>query len=584
MLFAPRGYEVFENIEDIKALLQEQSEIYQEEADFYLLDSKTLCSRQDENDFKEISSLNIFNKNSNYISKIDIKQVYKVELCQKSQKEKLPFGIELISEQNTILNATLTSNINMKYYEGLKSDLYQELYRKMILDGYLVGIREYSQLDLQINAFISALKDNGIALQMTLKVAFGVPSVEGKNEKLEIYHEMQDEDNVGNLQTKFIPKVCLKAVYKGDLLLEYTKPYKGHIGRDLKGEFLPINPISSHSIQADLGITILEDSQHIKLVAKKDGFFKEIAPFCFIVDDALNTKKQEINHSLKILNIDLTHSHSKIEADIAYINSHKGNIKANVVVVDVLEKGVVEAKVAYVESMLGGKIIADYIYIKNVRSYNEVYFQYSLVVDNILGEHNLFECNGARFCYNKKDRLEYMMLKNQLQTHTKHLRKQMEETFNFLLTMQNKMHKIHKIYHQQTIPKNIQNFLNQYDHHLKNYQKLLEEYKDIINLNYHNDTILKKIDEMALKAKILICGEIGEAETMVRFKVYNQEREHVLKASLNKDNPAKLFEVIKKDDYPKLQTKDAYEETQRSWIEEFFPNENPDFSLQRLLS
>ncbi|STP02281.1 hypothetical protein [Helicobacter canadensis] len=126
----------------------------------------------------------------------------------------------------------------------------------------------------------------------------------------------------------------------------------------------------------------------------------------------MNAKKQETANSLKILKINgLTHTDSRIEAKIAYIKSHKGNIKADMVVINVLEKGIVEAKVAYVESMLGGKIIADYVYVKNIRSYNEIYFRHSLVVDNILGEHNLFEYNPTKFAFSKKDRAEYLVLK-----------------------------------------------------------------------------------------------------------------------------------------------------------------------------
>lgn len=580
MVFAPRGYEVFDKVEDIKALLERQSEIYQEEADFYLLAFRTFCSRQNENDFKEINFLNIFNKDSNYIAKIDIKQVYKVEVYRKGEGEILPFEIELTPQANTILTASLIPRLGMGYYEGLKFDIYQELYKKMILEGYLIGLREFNHLAMQIDTFIRNLKDSRIAPQITLKVASGVPSMEGKSEKLEIYHKMQNETAACDLQTKFTPKVCLRAVRKGDLLLEYHKPTKGHIGRDLKGEILPIKPIELHTIRTDSSIVALEDTTLTKFRARKDGFLKEIAPFHFIIDDELNTKKQETANSLKVLNIDgLTHADSKIEADIAYIGSHKGNIKANAVVIDVLEKGIVEAKVAYVASMLGGKIIADYVYVKNLRSYNEIYFRKSLVVDNILGEHNLFECNPARIAFSKKDRVEYVMLKKQLQIHIKHLRKRMDEVYTFLLAMQGKVHKITQDFQDKPIPKGLQNILDQYDKSLQNYQKLLAEYRDIANINYHNESTLKGIDEAALEARVVVCGEIGEAETMVRFKLHNEEREETLRALLSKENPARFFEVVQSAGRFKIQASKDYGDKERDWIAELFPKENPEFSF-----
>lgn len=575
MLFASRGYRIFEKIGDVKSLLKEQSQIHQEEMDFYLLDFITLCSRQGEDNFKSISTLNLFDKDTNYIAKVDIKQLYKIEMCKKKERENPPFKIELMPQVDTILMATLIPMVRIERYERLKSDIYQELYRAMLLEGYLIGIREFNELNLQIDAFIENLKAHSIAPKITFKVASGVASCEGESEKLEIYHKMQDESAACDLRTKFIPKICLKAVHKGDLLLDYTKAIKGHIGRDLKGEILSIKPIKSHQIRNDSSIVALEDSTHIKFCARKDGFLKEIAPLYFIIDDELNAKKQETANSLKILKINgLTHTDSRIEAKIAYIKSHKGNIKADMVVINVLEKGIVEAKVAYVESMLGGKIIADYVYVKNIRSYNEIYFRHSLVVDNILGEHNLFEYNPTKFAFSKKDRAEYLVLKNKLQVSLKHLRKRMDEVYTFLLAMQSKVHKIVYDFQDKTIPKSLQNILDQYDKSLKNYQDLLEEYRDIVNINYHNERLLENIDKAILGAKVVICGEIGEAETIIRFKFYNNEEEVLLRALLSKENPARFFEVIEDNNRLKIQALEDYDDKQRDWIAEFFPREN----------
>lgn len=107
-----------------------------------------------------------------------------------------------------------------------------------------------------------------------------------------------------------------------------------------------------------------------------------------------------------------------------------------------LEKGSVEAKVAYINSTLGGKIIADYIYIKDVRSYNEIYPRFSLVVDNILGEHNTFELNPSKFAFTRRDRIEYVMLSDQIKIRLRHLKKQMDEVYAYLLASQGKAHKI----------------------------------------------------------------------------------------------------------------------------------------------
>ena len=116
MVFASRGYKIFEKIENIKAFLKEQSQIYQEEMDFYFLGFATFCNRHGENNFKKIHLLNLFDKDANYIAKVDIKQIYRVELCKKKERENLPFKVELIPQADTTLMATLIPKVKVEYY------------------------------------------------------------------------------------------------------------------------------------------------------------------------------------------------------------------------------------------------------------------------------------------------------------------------------------------------------------------------------------------------------------------------------------------------------------------------------------
>ncbi|STP02280.1 hypothetical protein [Helicobacter canadensis] len=150
----------------------------------------------------------------------------------------------------------------------------------------------------------------------------------------------------------------------------------------------------------------------------------------------------------------------------------------------------------------------------------------------------------------------------------------MDEVYTFLLAMQSKVHKIVYDFQDKTIPKSLQNILDQYDKSLKNYQDLLEEYRDIVNINYHNERLLENIDKAILGAKVVICGEIGEAETIIRFKFYNNEEEVLLRALLSKENPARFFEVIEDNNRLKIQALEDYDDKQRDWIAEFFPREN----------
>ena len=49
MVFASRGYKIFEKIENIKAFLKEQTQIYQQEMDSYFLGFATFSRHHEKN-------------------------------------------------------------------------------------------------------------------------------------------------------------------------------------------------------------------------------------------------------------------------------------------------------------------------------------------------------------------------------------------------------------------------------------------------------------------------------------------------------------------------------------------------------
>lgn len=578
MQFQPRGFKAFNDIANLRVALLELQKRVGEEIDFYLLGFRTLYSKKGENKYKPIKDVSIFSKNANFIANIDIKQTYKIEVCKKSQKPERTFGFKLFSGEDTVLRAVLLCNNKIKYHDSIKEEIYQELYKTMAMQGYLIGIREYSKLSQQIDAFIFSLKQGKIIPKLTLNIGVGVASIEGKDGILECFCTLQD-DTAQKPIDSFQPRICMQAVNKGDEIFTYTKPVNGQVGRNLKGEFIPIKNINTNAIQTDASIRARSDSSIIKYQAAKDGFLKEIKPFCYVVSDELSTAQIESKPASasqkESLNIDgQTHSNAKIQTDIAFIGSHRGEIKAHTVVIDVLEKGTVEARVAYINSTLGGTIIADYIYIKDVRSYNEIYPRFSLVVDNILGEHNTFELNPAKFAFTRRDRVEYVMLSDQIKIRLRHLKKQMDEVYAYLLASQGKAHKIQNDAEEkpgEKLPKNLQCIVDQYEKALEQYKNLLVEYKDIINLFYTNEVRLKNIDEGATLAKMVVRGEIAEPETMIKFKAYSGSREETLKTVLSQTAPARLFEVEKEGDFFRLRSHEEYDPELLNWIEEKRP-------------
>ena len=96
MTFTPKGYKVFNDVKNLRNLLLQERKNFGEDIDFYLLDFRTFYSKKGENKYKQVNDLTLFNKNSNFTANIDIKQLYKIEICKKSEKPVRTFGIKLI--------------------------------------------------------------------------------------------------------------------------------------------------------------------------------------------------------------------------------------------------------------------------------------------------------------------------------------------------------------------------------------------------------------------------------------------------------------------------------------------------------
>lgn len=612
MKFESKGFKIINDVEDIRATLTKERAQSGVDMDFYLLDYKTLFSKLNENIYKPIKDISLFNKDSNFVAPINIRQTYTIEVFPRSLAPKREFGFKVLPECEMILRVALLAVPKLKWRMGLKNELYQELYKTLILHGYLIGIREYGKLSVQFDRFIALTKDGANPEKTGLNVGVGVNAQSGKDGSLEIFYDLLPQNELTNEPPApngtFMPRVHPSSLRSSDLLMEYQKPLNGHSGRDLRGVLIPVSSTKSNAIKIDpKSIKIREDAHTIKYDAAKDGFFKEIRPgFYAIVDDlrmdaaqaqsgVQNLKPKDENRANAVsaanaksdnkqtLRIDgQTHSKSKIEAQTAFIGSHKGFVKAHSVVIDVLEKGRVEAKVAYINSAVGGIVCADYIYIRDVRGYNEIYPRVRLVVDNISGEHNTFDLNPTKFSFQRRDRVEYVMLSDQIKIKIRLMRKSLDEISSYLLAAQSKVYKIKNPHPERdsilalpaNLPKNLQSVVDQYESTLKTYKGLLAEYRDIANIFYTNEVRLKNINEAALDALMLVRGELGKGETIVKFRVYNGTREELLKVSFTEKSKMRRFSVKKDvEGIYRLKTAEEFSEEDVSWIEKLRPKQ-----------
>ncbi|PZT49002.1 hypothetical protein B6S12_01530 [Helicobacter valdiviensis] len=563
--FAPQGFKQCKGILDIPLFIKEQSKKLNIELDYNLLEAKTFFIKQGEETPRIVLDTSVFNKDSNFCAKVKIKQVYDIEVYKKQERPKRPFHFELQLEENQVLKAILCIDSPLTFSEKLKEEIYQELYKQLISEGYLVGIREFLQLEEQINSFLREVINNSYPNRNVLEVACGVapiPRGDGKivyKINVELFKETKGE------------RCLLSPVKKGDLLFVYIKPTLGRIGRDLRGTLLvPNNPITPCNLKVLQGIKTKENEEQIAYFAGVDGFLKEIDKDTYSINQSIECNGEEN----QVLNIEgATDKKSVIQSNIAFITTHRGNIKAHTVVIDTLEKGIVEAKVAFINNALGGVVRADYVYIAEMRSYNEVYARYSLVVDTVNGDHNSLEINPEKFAFMRRDRLEYVMLSDQIKIKIRHLKQAMEEIYAYLLPAQNKVQLIKKEYEDKNepIPQKFKGIIEQYDKALSRYQDCLKEYKDIANLYYVNEKRLKSINEAALHAKIMIRKSCVSAETFVKFRIYSNGHEELLKLLLPKTSPTRCFKVVQEDDFYRLRYNSELDSKDFEWIERLKP-------------
>ena len=519
----------FDKIENIPLFLEEREKELGVKLDFSLIGTQTGYVKNDGDSLKIINDLSFFNKNSYFTADITIKQLHTIETYEYSKELQPPFHFELEEKADTKLQAILICRNSLKFSSDLKTEIYQALYKTMVLNGYLIKIREYKNLSLEIDDLVKGVISFNYPKKTRFDVAVGV-GLSSKTQESVTYHFNKNDFVSSSISGDFEQKQFLFPFKTGDLLFEYVKPNSPTRGRDLKGNFLEANSSSvSCPIKVKEGILSQNNPTTIKFVAAHDGFLKEIAPNVYAITNELNTgevQNQDGNDKRVIKISGATDFKSNIKGDTLFISVCRGKIEANVAVVDVLEKGIIHAKVVFVKTSLGGVIKADYVYIGTIRSRNRIYSRYSIVIDKIIGEHNLLEINPDKFVFLKKSRVYHLRLSYELKVRLRHLNKKMDEIYHYLFNSQSYIAQIRNKESQRlATAKNLED-LQRHERFLRTYKQSLAEYRDLVSLWHVNKAMLKDISEAAFHAKIIITQGCEKQGTLIRFRAYNYAQEN----------------------------------------------------------
>ena len=362
----------------------------------------------------------------------EIKQVYDIEI----KKADFSDDFELIGEVKVNKNLTYASYIIkpeslLIYRPGIERKFKKELNKKKLRNSMLIELFD-DQMDQDIEKVISKIRVLGeLEHNEEIELCKGVDPIKNIEGKI-IYHYLKNSENVKN--------ELIFPVKKDEIIIEIIKPVQGRNGRDCRGKIIKIPKVNDFNIPTinvnSKEIKKEEDEKRIVYIALKDGYIYKDADFYSIKDEMeikqinlktgnvrgakdsnvkLEVKENDVlkeaiadnmtvettvlmvrgnvGNSAKINAEELkiegqTHQKSKIYANKAYVNIHKGYIEGKEIEINRLEGGTVKGKKVKIKQAIGGKVIAEEVEFELMGSHVEVYALKFIKIKKLRGSEN----------------------------------------------------------------------------------------------------------------------------------------------------------------------------------------------------
>lgn len=374
---------------------------------------------------------------------LEITQQYKIEIFDKRTKKdslELP-DMKLGANKNlTKVVATVRKSLDVKYSDKLEERITEEINKKKIRAGILVGIRQ-KDMKREIRRIASLIRINGfLQKDSTFVVMEGIDPIESVDDDL-IYHykkKINKEDEKGRID--YSKRGYLLPVNEGEIIIEYIKPQEGKPGRTCRGRYIEAKEpkaTNTSAINVTDAYNVKEDDESIKYVATKNGYVKEEKGGFDIQEEmeldqvsfkstgsieagldsnvTINIKegddfKDAVGEGMKIetstLKVDgsvannayikankvsiggQTHKTSQIEAKKVSVAVHRGKIVGREIEIDRLEGGTIMGDIVRVKSALGGEIIAREIYVDVLMSNSLLITSELIDIKHVKGSNN----------------------------------------------------------------------------------------------------------------------------------------------------------------------------------------------------
>lgn len=586
--------------------------------DFTILGFSTTYTLEGESKQVSEKELNIFDDDELFLNeKLELHQSYKIKITELNEaSSKLSSSISLQTNKDISSLILCLDLSELNFSTSLAMEILQDVYKKMIKEGFFLSIRIFDFKNKLIN-ILSKFKDNKLKQKkVKILIAKGVKTISAEQEKLIFVYQDKARKVHG------VNKVSIIGIKEGELAFKHIKPGKSRKGRNLKLSFIEarepkenkIDFSCSENFELKQKTNPLEQSQIDEYIAKKSGFISETAGK-FDIETELNLSSVNFkdtgiiyagldtgvslniknasqideavgsgvyiecenvhitgniagNTNIKAKNLKIygqTHSKSSIEAENAYISLHKGHLQSNIADIDVLENAYVKADTAKIKKTLGSTVEANKALIMSISSNNNIIFTQTVVIEHCEGTNNKFLVS-----IQQKDK-DYE--KRLLEIKTR-----IEKIPNIIHSLQSDMSSskvaVEKIIKQidylksqgQKIPMNFLQIVRDYQSSSKEVQALVKEEADLKLEAKDIIAELAKLQESLFEAKLI--NKDGKWTDMneIKFK-FIYPNSTILYSTRANDNIKLLMLEKDLDDNakPKIVHKNEFDEKDTKW-------------------
>lgn len=586
--------------------------------DFTILGFSTTYTLEGESKQVSEKELSIFDDDELFLNeKLELHQSYKIKITELNEaSSKLSSSISLQTNKDISSLILCLDLSELNFSTSLAMEILQDVYKKMIKEGFFLSIRIFDFKNKLIN-ILSKFKDNKLKQKkVKILIAKGVKTVSAEQEKLIFVYQDKARKVHG------VNKVSIIGIKEGELAFKHIKPGKSRKGRNLKLSFIEarepkenkIDFSCSENFELKQKTNPLEQSQIDEYIAKKSGFISETAGK-FDIETELNLSSVNFkdtgiiyagldtgvslniknasqideavgsgvyiecenvhitgniagNTNIKAKNLKIygqTHSKSSIEAENAYISLHKGHLQSNIADIDVLENAYVKADTAKIKKTLGSTVEANRALIMSISSNNNIIFTQTVVIEHCEGTNNKFLVNIQQKDKDYEKRL--LEIKTRIEKIPNIIHSLQSDMSSSKIAVEKIIKQIDYLKSQgQKIPMNFLQIVRDYQSSSKEVQALVKEEADLKLEAKDLIAELAKLQESLFEAKLI--NKDGKWTDMneIKFK-FIYPNSTILYSTRANDNIKLLMLEKDLDDNakPKIVHKNEFDEKDTKW-------------------